>query len=76
MTDFPYRPVSHNHERFLEKALNRKGFQEAYEDLGAENALDRERRSGRSVLDIPAHRSGRMLRGWSRSDLYDEMLER
>lgn len=38
--------------------------------------LKRERRSGRSVLDIPAHASGRMLRGWTRSEIYDEMLER
>lgn len=36
--------------------------------------LKRERRSGRSVLEIPAHQSGSMLRGWTRSDLYDEML--
>lgn len=37
--------------------------------------LDREGPPGRSVLEIPAHRSGRLLRPWSRADLYDEMLD-
>ncbi|NJL27621.1 MAG: ribbon-helix-helix protein, CopG family [Thermoanaerobaculia bacterium] len=34
------------------------------------------RRSGRSVLAISPHTSGRMLEGWDRSELFDEMLER
>lgn len=37
--------------------------------------LDREGASGRSILEIPAHRSGKLLREWSRSELYDEMLD-
>jgi len=37
--------------------------------------LEREGRPGRSILDIPAHDSGRLLRGWNRSELYDEMLD-
>lgn len=37
--------------------------------------LEREGRRGRSILDIPAHESGRLLRGWARSELYDEMLD-
>ncbi len=38
--------------------------------------LSRERPTGRTLNDIPAHESGRMLRGWTRSDLFDEMLDR
>jgi Ribbon-helix-helix protein, copG family len=37
--------------------------------------LDREVRPGRSILDIPAHDSGRLLHDWTRSELYDEMLD-
>ncbi len=37
--------------------------------------LKRESRTPRSVLDIPPHPSGRMLRRWSRSELFDEMLD-
>ena len=37
-----------------------------------------ERRRGRrgSILDIPPHRSGPLRRRWTRSEIYDEMLER
>ncbi len=38
--------------------------------------LEWQRRSRRSVLDIPPHPSGEMLRDWTRSELYDEMLGR
>jgi len=38
--------------------------------------LSRERPTGRTLSAIPAHDSGKMLRGWTRSELYDEMLER
>lgn len=37
--------------------------------------LNREERPGRSILDIPAHPGGRLLRPWSRSEIYDEMLD-
>ena len=52
MADLPYRPVPHNHERFLEKALNRKGFKEAYEDLGDEYALVRELLAARTKAGL------------------------
>lgn len=42
MADLPYRPVAHEHEAFLEKALKRKSFGHAYEALGAEYKLVRE----------------------------------
>lgn len=32
--------------------------------------------AGIALSEIPAHESGRMLRGWTRDELFDEMLER
>jgi len=37
-----YGPVAHDHEAFLKKALERKGFAEAYEGLEDEYRLVRE----------------------------------
>lgn len=37
--------------------------------------LERDGPPGRSILEIPAHRGGKLLRGWTRSELYDEMLD-
>ncbi len=37
--------------------------------------LERETRTSRSMLDLPPHPSGNMLRDWTRTELYDEMLE-
>lgn len=37
-----YSPVTHDHQAFLERALKRKGFGEAYQALGSEYALVRE----------------------------------
>jgi DNA-binding XRE family transcriptional regulator len=37
-----YRPVSHDHDAFLERARGRKGFSEAYDDLEDEYLLVRE----------------------------------
>lgn len=42
MADFEYRPVAHDHDEFLAKALKRKGFESAYAGLEAEYALARE----------------------------------
>lgn len=33
-------------------------------------------RAGESLLGLRAHDSGKLLRNWSRDELYDEMLER
>ena len=38
--------------------------------------LDRERRGRSSVLDLPAHDSGKLREPWTRSGVLDEMLER
>ena len=37
-----YRPVSHDHDEFLERALKRKGFSAAYDELEDEYLLVRE----------------------------------
>lgn len=37
--------------------------------------LEREGSRGRSILAIPAHESGKLLAGWTRSELYDEMID-
>jgi transcriptional regulator with XRE-family HTH domain len=48
MADLEYRPVGHDHDAFLKKALKRKGFSEAYADLEDEYALIRELLAARS----------------------------
>jgi hypothetical protein len=42
MTDLTYRPVSHNHDELMEKALKREGFGEAYAALADEYSLAHE----------------------------------
>ena len=42
MSELDYKPVSHDHEAFLKKALKRREFREAYEALAEEYALARE----------------------------------
>jgi DNA-binding XRE family transcriptional regulator len=42
MARLEYKPVPHNHDEFLEKALQRKGFREAYAKNEEEYALVRE----------------------------------
>jgi transcriptional regulator with XRE-family HTH domain len=48
MADLKHRPVPHDHEAFLKRALKRKGFPQAYADLGKEYALARELLRARS----------------------------
>ena len=48
MTELTYQPVPHDHEEFLEKALKRKTFKKAYEDLEEEYSLIREMLAARS----------------------------
>jgi DNA-binding XRE family transcriptional regulator len=47
-----YKPVSHDHEAFLEKALERKGFAEAYEGLEDEYQLVRELLAARASAGL------------------------
>lgn len=42
MADLRYRPIAHDHDAFLEKALQRKGFAGAYTALADEYRLARE----------------------------------
>lgn len=48
MSDLKYEPIPHDHEAFLEKAMKRKGFKEAYDALEAEYSLAREMLSART----------------------------
>jgi len=38
--------------------------------------LRKEDTEGRALTELAAHDSGRMLKGWTREELLDEMLER
>ncbi|WP_300523781.1 helix-turn-helix transcriptional regulator [Aminiphilus sp.] len=42
MADDVYKPVLHNHEKFLSKAMKTKAFATAYTELEEEQALARE----------------------------------
>ena len=42
MADLRHDPVAHDHDAFIEKAMKRKGFDEAYDGLATEYALVRE----------------------------------
>ncbi len=47
-----YRQVSHDHDAFLERALKRKGFREAYDDLEDEYLLVRELLAARAKAGL------------------------
>jgi hypothetical protein len=42
---------------------------------GMMDYLERERKANRSIMEIPPHKSGKLLKGWTRSDILEEMLE-
>jgi hypothetical protein len=50
--DLPYKPVAHDHEAFLKKALKRKEFRKSYENLGEEYRLAREMLTARSRIGL------------------------
>ena len=52
MANVKYKPVPHDHEVFLKKALKRKGFRKAYEDLKEEYTLTREMLAARSRFSL------------------------
>ena len=52
MADVKYKPVPHDHETFLKKALKRKGFRKAYENLKEEYTLIREMLAARSRFGL------------------------
>jgi DNA-binding XRE family transcriptional regulator len=47
-----YQPVAHDHDTFLERALKRKGFREAYDDLEDEYLLARELLAARAQAGL------------------------
>lgn len=52
MAEIKYKPVSHDHEAFLKKALKRKGFKKAYEEMEEEYRLARELLAARSKFGL------------------------
>jgi len=52
MVDLKYKPVLHDHEAFLKKALKRKEFRKAYDDLEEEYRLTREMLAARSKFGL------------------------
>jgi DNA-binding XRE family transcriptional regulator len=52
MADVKYKPIPHDHEAFLKKALKRKGFRKAYEDLKEEHTLTCEMLDARSRFGL------------------------
>lgn len=47
-----YKPVSHDHEAFLQKAMKRKAFRQAYEELTEEYTLVRELLAARTKAGL------------------------
>lgn len=52
MADLKFKPISHDHEAFLKKALKRNEFRKAYEDLEEEYKLTREMLAARSKYGL------------------------
>ena len=48
MADLKFKPVRHDHKKFLEKASKRRGFSEAYEALEVEYSLTHEMLAART----------------------------
>jgi len=52
MAERDYRPLTHDHDEFLAKALRRKGFREAYDERADEYCLVRELLSARAKAGL------------------------
>src|SRR3990172_12200281 len=52
MADLEYRPVAHDHDEFLARALKRKGFDAAYAELEDEYCLVRELLAARTKAGL------------------------
>lgn len=52
MADLNFKPVTHDHNAFIEKSSQREGFKKAYEDLEEEYALVREMLAARSRVGL------------------------
>jgi len=61
MADVKYKPVPHDHEAFLKKALRRKGFRKAYEDSKEEYTLTREMLGARSRFGLTQEKVAELM---------------
>jgi len=52
MANLKYQPVIHDHNKFLEEAGKREGFQKAYEQLEEEYALAKEMLAARARVGL------------------------
>jgi DNA-binding XRE family transcriptional regulator len=52
MPELKFKPVSHDHDAFIEKVKQREGFKKAYDDLEEEYALVREMLAARSRVGL------------------------
>ena len=52
MADLKFKPVTHDHNAFIEKAKKREGFKKTYDDLEEEYALVKEMLAARSRLGL------------------------
>ena len=52
MPELKFKPVTHDHNAFIEKAKQREGFKKAYDDLEEEYALVREMLAARSRVGL------------------------
>ena len=52
MAERGYRPLTHDHDEFLARALRRKGFREAYDERADEYCLVRELLSARAKAGL------------------------
>jgi DNA-binding XRE family transcriptional regulator len=62
MAELKYKPVSHDHERFLKNAKKREGFRKAYEDLEEEYILIREMLAARSKSGLTQEAVAELMR--------------
>lgn len=61
MDELKYQPVPHDHQLFLEEAMKRKGFLQAYGDLGEEYALIRELLAARTRAGLTQEAVARFM---------------
>lgn len=63
MAELKYTPVPHNHQQFLVKAAQRKGFKEAYESLELEYKVTDQLIKARSRAGLTQDAVTRMIQG-------------
>jgi DNA-binding XRE family transcriptional regulator len=61
VADRAYRPVAHNHEEFLDRAMKRKGFADAYAESADEYELARELLAARTKAGLTQERVAEIM---------------